>query len=88
MIAGEDHVRLLDAYRSVEGCRDLVGGGVLVVDHNVVEVVADEASPGVDLVHCHLDAVLHLLAVGSDHASDREDSDYFDAPAGACAGAC
>src|SRR5207302_2163681 len=38
VVTGEDDVSLLDTDRSVERGRDLVGGGVLVVDLDVVEV--------------------------------------------------
>ena len=77
MVAGEDHVGLLDADRALERGRDLVGVGVLVVDLDVVQLVADQASPGVDVVDRHPGPVGHLLAVGGDRAAQRKDADHL-----------
>ena len=85
MIAGEDHVGLLDADGAVEGGGDLVGVGVLVVDRDVLELVADQAARGVDLVDRHPRSLLHLLAVAGDGAAEREDADDLDRALGAAA---
>ena len=82
VVAREDHIGLLDAGRPVEGGRDLICGRVLVVDLDVVEVVADEPAAGVDLVDRHLHAVGHLFAVRRDDATGRKDAHHLDAAPG------
>src|SRR5581483_5650815 len=78
VIAGEDHVGLLDVDGAIEGGGDLVGAGLAVVDLDVLELVAQDAAQLVDLVDRHHGAVVDLFAVGRHHPLEADNTDHFD----------
>jgi hypothetical protein len=70
-------------YSSCQTSRDLVRVGILVVDLDVVELVTNQPTACIYLVHGHADAVRHLLAVGGDRTAERVDADDLDVAFGA-----